>query len=385
MKETLTSRERVIRAIRHEPVDRVPIDLGCHMSTGISMFAYWNLRKHLGLSTDNIWIPDMVQGLGYVDRDILERFHCDLMLLEPPYERTIRWNPRGEYRFAIAAEANPELTGSGDWIIRKNNEYMRMPAQGYFFDGGWLADWGSGTEDERLTLYAQLAERLFKETPYALNMVGYSHGVGFDDFGGGSFDDAVCACEDPDAVHAKRRRTLEKNLRRMGKIIDRFGQYIQIVSLADDMGTQQGPMCSPLYLEEFCIPYYRKFCDFVHANSDIKVFLHCCGSIKPVIPLLIEAGIDILNPVQISAANMDPRELKDQFGSRICFWGGGCDTQGVLGKSAPDEVARHVRELVRIFKPGSGFVFNQVHNIMGNVPPQNIVTMLDTVYEESFN
>lgn len=380
----MTSRERVIRAINHEPVDRVPIDLGSHMSTGISMFAYWNLREYLGLSTDNIRIPDMVQGLAYVDGDILERFHCDCILLEPPFPDTLSWNPRGKYRFMIPAQARPTLTGDHEWVIRKGDASMRMPADGYFFDGAWLSDWGNGTEDDRIALYAREAERVFKETEYATNLVGYSHGLGFSSYGAGSIDDAILAFDDPKGLHERREKNLANSLRRMGKVIDSFGRYIQLVTMADDMGTQNGPMCSPGYVEEFCIPYYRRFCQFVHAHSDIKVFLHNCGSIKPLIPLLVDAGIDVLNPVQISAANMDPRDLKDQFGDTICFWGGGCNTQGVLGTGTPDAVAKNVRHLVGVFKKGGGFVFNQVHNIMGNVPPGNIAAMLDTAYAESF-
>jgi uroporphyrinogen decarboxylase len=380
----MTSRERVIRAINHEPVDRVPIDLGSHMSTGISMFAYWNLREYLGLSTDNIWVPDMVQGLAYVDVDILERFHGDCILLEPPYANTARWNPRGRYSFAIPAEVSPQRTQDGSWVINKVGDSMRMPANGFFFDGAWISDWGIGDEDQRVALYAAEAERIFKETDYATNLLGYSHGLGFSAYGAGSITDAILAHDDPDALRQRREQSLTNSIRRMGKVIDAFGQYIQLVTMSDDMGTQRGPMCSPRYIEEFCLPYYRRFCDFVHTNSDIKVFLHNCGSIKPLIPLLIEAGIDVLNPVQISADDMDPQELKDEFGDQICFWGGGCDTQHVLGTGTPETVADNVRHLMNIFKDGGGYVFNQVHNIMGDVPPENIVAMLDTAHEESF-
>jgi uroporphyrinogen decarboxylase len=380
----MTSRERVIRAINHEPVDRVPIDLGSHMSTGISMFAYWHLREYLGLATDQIWVPDMVQGLAYVDLDILERFHCDCMLLEPPFPHTVHWNPRGRYTFTIAAEANPQRTDRGEWVIRKGDASMLMPTNGFFFDGDWLSDWGEGDEDDRVALYAREAERIYKETDYATNLVGYSHGLGLSSYGAGVIEDAILAYDDPQLLHERRAKALVNSIRRMGKVIDAFGPYIQLVTMADDMGTQNGPMCSPRYMEAFCIPYYKRFCDFVHANSEIKVFLHNCGSIKDVIPLLIEAGIDVLNPVQISAENMDPQALKDEFGDRICFWGGGCNTQQVLGVGTPDTVADNVRHLMGIFKPDSGFVFNQVHNIMGNVPPENIVAMLDTAYEESF-
>lgn len=383
--ETLTSRERVMRTIRHQPVDRFPIDLGSHMSTGISMFAYWHLRAHLGLATDRIWIPDMVQGLAYVDADILERFHCDCILLEPQFRETMRWNPRGAYQFAIPAAVRPEPADDGGWIVRQGEESMRMPANGYFFDGAWLNDWGHGSEDDRIALYAREAERIYKETNYATNLVGYSHGLGFNNYGAGSISAAIRACDDPEGLRSSREASLADNLRRAGKIIESFGKYIQIITVSDDMGGQNGPLCSPAYVEEFCMPYYKKFCAFVHAHSDIKVFLHCCGAIKPMIPMIIEAGFDILNPVQISADHMDPQTLKKEYGDRICFWGGGCNTQHVLGSGTPDQVADNVRHLTRIFKPNSGFVFNQVHNIMGNVPPENIVAMLDTAYAESFS
>ncbi|MDD5705865.1 MAG: uroporphyrinogen decarboxylase family protein, partial [Kiritimatiellae bacterium] len=365
------------------PVDRIPIDLGSHMSTGISAFAYWNLREYQGLSTDGIWIPDMPQGLAYVDTDVLERFHCDCMLLEPRFSRTVRWNPRGKYAFSVPAAASPRQTDDGGWVVSRNDASMRMPPDGFFFDGAWLNDWGEGSEDDRVALYAREAERIFKETEYATNLVGYSHGLGLAVYGGGAVDDAILAYDEPDRLRDAREKALDASLRRMGKIIDAFGPYIQLVSLADDMGSQNGLLCSPRYIEEFSIPYYRRFCEFVHAHSDIKVFLHCCGSIKPAIPMLIEAGIDALNPVQISTRDMDPRDLKSEFGDRLCFWGGGCNTQAVLATGTPRQVAENTRELVRIFGRNGGYVFNQVHNIMGDVPPVNVVTMLDTAYEES--
>ena len=383
-KETMTSRQRVMRSVNHEPVDRMPIDLGSHMSAGISMFAYWNIREYLDFSTDHIRIPDMVQCLAYVDPDVLARFHCDCILLEPPYEKTVGWNPRGKYRFEIPALANPQPAPDGGWIIRKDDKSMRMPAGGFFFDGAWLSDWGHGTEDDRIALYAREAERIFKETDYAANFTGYGQGLGMHSYGAGSVEDAMLAFDDPKKLHAINEQKLNESLALIGKVIDSFGHYIQMVTVCDDMGSQNGPMCSPDYIEAFCMPYYKRFCDFVHANSDIKVLLHCCGSIKPLIPMIIGAGVDILNPVQISAENMDPQELKDEFGGQICFWGGGCNTQQILGAGTAGQVSGNVSRLARIFKANSGYVFNQVHNIMGNVPPENIVAMLDAAYGESF-
>ena len=163
-----------------------------------------------------------------------------------------------------------------------------------------------------------------------------------------------------------------------------MGKYINAIEINSDMGMQSGPLCSPASYEECCFPYLKRFCRHVHETSDIKIFLHSCGSIEPLLPYVVEAGVDALNPVQISAAGMDPKVLKEKYGDKICFWGGGCNTQSVLNLGTVEDVKRNVKELVDIFKPGGGFVFNQVHNIMGDIKPENIVAMLDTAYENSW-
>lgn len=381
--ETLTSRERVIRTLNRQPVDRMPIDLGSHMSTGISAFAYWNLREHLGLSTQNIRMPDVVQVLADVDEDIRQRFHLDCILCEPTWPQQARWNPRDKYSFLVPAQMQPQLNTEGEWIVSKGSQRMRMPAGGFFFDGDWLSTWGVDDEDTALDWYARCAETIYKETPYATNFVGYCFGGGF-----GAFFDGIDGClrmmTEPEQLLADFETRLDQYLARAGKIIDRFGQYIQLLTINDDMGGQDRPMCRPALVEKFTAPFIKRFCDFVHRNSDIKIFLHCCGSIQPLIPYLIDAGVDVLNPVQISAGNMEPAQLKQRFGDRIIFWGGGCNTQAVLPSATPQQVSENVRSLVSVFKPGGGFVFNQVHNIMGDVPPENIVAMLDTAYAEAF-
>ena len=381
--ETMTSRERVIRTLRHEPVDRVPIDLGSHTSTGISAYAYWHLLEHLGMSTEGIWVPDVVQFVAMVDEEIRQRFHCDCIMLEPPWPRRVLWRPRDDYEFLIPDTFSPHKSPEGGWVVEKGVQSMRMLEGGYFFDGDWIRCWDDLPEDEALALYARQAEWIYNETPYATNFIGYTRGVGFGSFFGG-FEQAVRMLTDPEAVLEENAVKCAEWIARFHKVNRLMGAHIQLVTLGNDMGMQTGPMCRPEHIERFCIPFYRRFCDAVHQNSDIKVFLHNCGGIRPLIPLLIDAGIDALNPVQVSAQGMDPRELVRDFAGRIVFWGGGCDTQRVLGAKSPREVAAHVREQVRIFKVGRGFVFSQVHNIVGNVPPENIVAMLDTAYEESF-
>jgi uroporphyrinogen decarboxylase len=381
--ETLTARDRVIRTLNRQPVDRFPIDLGSHMSTGISAFAYWNLRKALGLPLDDVWIPDVVQMLAYVEDDVLRRFHVDCILLEPRWPAEHRWTPWGDYQFLVPEPFQPVRQPDDGWMVFQGAHQMRMPERGFFFDGDWLSNWGAGDEDEKLQQYAREAERIYKETEYATNFLGYSYGLGFGAFFGG-IDRCIEMIDNPEQVLADHEKILQASLQRAGKIIDRFGQYIQLLTISDDMGTQDRPMCRPSLMEKFSAPYIRRFCDFIHRNSDIKVFMHNCGSIKPLIPILIDCGVDVLNPVQISAKNMEPEKLKAEFGDRIIFWGGGCDTQTVLGAGSPEDVRENVRLLARSFQPGGGFVFNQVHNIMGNVPPENVIAMFDTAYEESF-
>jgi uroporphyrinogen decarboxylase len=150
---------------------------------------------------------------------------------------------------------------------------------------------------------------------------------------------------------------------------------------SDDSGTQRGEFINPDLWAEMIKPHYRRLCDWVHKNTQWKTFLHSCGSVYHLIPHFIDAGIDILNPVQTSAANMDPARLKAEFGKRLVFWGGGCDTQAVLSRATPEEVREHVKERLGIFAPGGGFVFNQVHNIQANVPTENVIAMLEAAYE----
>jgi uroporphyrinogen decarboxylase len=348
-----------------------------HYSTGISAFAYRNLRRYLDLPEKEIEIIDPTQFLARVDEDVLERFHCDCTLLHPGYQKTIDWNPREDYRFKIPQALNPVLMPDGSWFATDHSARagLHMPKGGFFFDGNGY-DMYAEDPDSVFERYAREAERIFKETDYFTIYIGFS---GYH----GDIDYMCDMVTDPDRVHEDNARTCERDIARIGRMIDRMGETIQGIAVGGDWGTQAGPFVDPALYEELCYPYLKKFCSFVHENSDYKIFNHSCGAVRAFIPYFIDAGIDILNPVQISAADMDPQTLKREFGDRITFWGGGCDTQRVLNFGSPADVAANVRELTSIFKPNSGFVFNQVHNIMGDTRPENIVAMLDTAWENS--
>ena len=373
----MKSRERVRRAIEHKSVDRYPIDLGMHFSTGISAFAYYDLREYLGLSTDRIELVDTVQMLARVDEDVLERFHVDTVLLNPPFKKQVPWRVRGKYVFQVPEQFAPQLQPNGDYIVREGEEKMRLPAGGYFFDGSWLQAHDKRGEAE-MRLFGERAKRMEEESDRFTCLHGQF--VGF-------FTGIDMACDmltDPDTVHDYNRQMLDEQIGRLKVFAASGGDVVGAIELNSDLGMQNAPMLSPQCYEEFVFPYMKKFISAIKEYTGAKVFLHSCGSVEPLIPYFIAAGVDCLNPVQISAAGMDAALLKQKYGKDICFWGGGCNTQSVLPFQSPEQVRKNTRELTDIFKTGYGFVFNQVHNIMGNVPPENIVAMFDEAYQNSF-
>jgi len=235
--------------------------------------------------------------------------------------------------------------------------------------------------NQRLDRLHARARSLYEETDYAI-LGGFGGNIleagqflrGWEQF-------MMDLAADPEFTHAMLGRLTEWHLANLERYLDAVGDHIQIIQMGDDLGTQIATQLSPAMYREYVKPCHKAIYRYVREHSDVAVFLHSCGSIYQLIPDLIEAGVEILNPVQTSAANMDPRRLKDEFGDRLAFWGGGCDTQTVLPAATPEEIREHVRERMEIFKPGGGFVFNQIHNVQPNVPPENVVAMLDAAYE----
>jgi len=378
MKETLTRRERVLRAIERRPVDRTPIDLGCHFSTGISAFAYQELREYLGLARTPIEVPDTFQFLARVDMDVLERFHCDCMLFSPPWPATHTWRPRGQYEFEISAEVIPVRQDDGAWIFTgKDGGGAKSPEGGFFFDGGYFNPWPESHNFNAEA--ARQVEYIYKETDYFTLYIGDLSAY-FSD----SPDYLMDLMLEPEEMTRRFKNEYQRNIEQADDIINHCGHYVQGLCFASDLGTQRAPFVNPEIYADLVAPWLKKTIGHIKSKSDYKIFFHTCGAMEPFIPILIDCGVDILNPVQVSCDNMEPFALKKKYGDKICFWGGGCDTHGAFGNGTAEDVAENVRYLMSALAPQSGFVFNQVHNIMGNVKPENIVAMLDTAYEESF-
>jgi uroporphyrinogen decarboxylase len=186
---------------------------------------------------------------------------------------------------------------------------------------------------------------------------------------------------EPKRVEQFLDRLLEIHLANLEKFLSLVGPYIDIILFGDDLGTQRGPQMSPTMYRELFKPRHARMWRRAKELANVKVKLHCCGGVRPLLPDLIDAGLDAINPVQISCNGMDPRGLKADFGDKLTFWGGGCDTHHILPLGTPEQIRQHVRQQVAILKPGGGFVFQQVHNILADVPPDNVIAMFEAVNE----
>jgi uroporphyrinogen decarboxylase len=396
---SMTSRERVLKSIHHEEPDRLPIDFGGMASTGIMAIAYARLKEHLGITSGEIRIFDMGQQLAEVESEILSRFGVDVISLgnslgEAP-ELWKPWKlPNGvECKIPAGVDLRPDEENGG-WLIWENDIPMhRMSPSSLYFSENIhpLAGLTTAEElqsvprpvitDEELKLLEMRAKALYENTDFAI-MANFGGNIletgnslrGFTRFmmdlgrGGAFVEDLIGGI-------------VETQLKNLSLFLEAVGNYVQIVQFGDDLGMQDRLLMSRGMYQKYIFPGHQQLFQYVHKNSDCAVFLHSCGSIAPLIPDLITAGVDILNPVQTSAKNMDPRQLKEGFGQQITFWGGGCDTQHVLPFAKPDEIAQHVREQIEIFAPGGGFVFNQIHNIQADIAPENIVAMYDAARE----
>jgi uroporphyrinogen-III decarboxylase len=187
---------------------------------------------------------------------------------------------------------------------------------------------------------------------------------------------------EPERCHEMMGRSVDASIRCLNLLNQAVGDRAFAWGIAaDDSGTQRGEFIRPELWAELIKPHYTRLCGWIHAHTPWKTFLHSCGSVYHLIPHFIEAGVDILNPIQTSAANMDPARLKAEFGRKLVLWGGGCDTQQVLGSASPQGVRAHVAERMALFKPGGAYVFNPVHNIQADVPAENILALFDAARE----
>ena len=406
----MTSRERVLAAVNFREADRVPIDLGGTRASGISAGGLRPAEAADGhLDADEN--PRRDAGPGGTRAGSARPAAAWTSCRSRRPRRAGRgrarrrdWrsgSSRGR-RCSFRRRRTSSVEADGAWTLRRADgaPYARMPKDGFYFD--FIRTTMSGTRidpnafqpsrtvpEEDLRLTEQRARDLYENTDKAI--LGWGAAISLfgmswllaDNITQGSLDDWLCM------LMAEKETANEMMGRSVDAAISCLKLYHQAVGdrafawgiASDDGGTQRGELLRPELFVEMILPHYRRLCNWVHANTKWKTFLHSCGSIYHYIPHWIEAGVDILNPVQISAANMEPARLKREFGGKIVFWGGGCDTQKVLPLGTPEQVREHVRRNVETFAPGGGFVFTQVHNIQQDVPVENVEAMFAAARE----
>jgi uroporphyrinogen decarboxylase len=381
----MTSRERVLKALNHEIPDRVPLDLGGNQ-TGIHKNAYRNLVKHLNLPAD-LGIMDAVQQLAKPSERVLERFHIDTRYIAAGAASS--WKG-GIVKAVRAGRAWHDLTDEfGVRWSMPDDEPLYMDITLHPLAKSTRADlrdypWPKGDDPSRFSGLRERALQLRKDTPYAV-VSGISGVVYETCWYLRGLEQWFCDLKiQPEFCEALLDQTLKFWMDWFRLFLDEVGDLVDVIMIGDDLAGQNGPLFAPALYRRLVKPRHKQLAQYIRSRTRAKIWYHTCGSCLDFIPDLMDNGIDILNPVQLSARNMNPVALKQRFGRELVFWGGGCDSQHVLSSETPAKVAEHVRQNVRAFMPGGGYVFNNVHNIQGEVPPENIVAMYDAAYEAGF-
>ena len=416
--QRMTSRERVRAAIRHQPSDRVPLDLASTPVTGIHASTYARLREALGFSKRRVKVEEPFQMLAEVDAEVADRLGVDTVAVQLPstlfgFPNT-NWKPLDFFDgtpLLVSEHFNVSLDVHGDWLMHPQGDRAaapcaRLPKGEWFFDAivrqapdaerhldprAFAEQQLSRYTDEQLRFLQQRADDLYRNTDKALVGCWWQGGIG---------DIALVPglsvkhpkgirdpqrwyemlAERPDYIREIFEIQTEVAFENLKLYRQAVGDKIDVIVMSGtDFGTQRGPFCSPALYRDLWKPFHRRLNDWVHAHTPWKTFYHTCGSIVAFLEDFIEAGVDIINPVQCSAAGMEARGLKEKYGSRLVFWGGGVDTQQTLPFGAPAQVRAEVEERIRAFNQGGGFVFNAIHNIQAATPPENLVALFETV------
>lgn len=411
----MTSRERILAAINHQQTDRVPVDLSATPSSGISAIAYSNLVKHIGREDLSVQIYDVVQQLAQPDLSILDQFGVDVLDIG----RTFNDLP-SDWRSVTMANGGaafypkwfkPTLMPDGSYQTYDDDGkrmLSRMPIGATFFDQTyfpyidgypdsyenltaemgrimWARDahspWDHSGESDFWQKLRENTLKLRQNTDKALLVV-----CGCNLFEWGTFlrrmdnflMDLMC---DPYNVEKLLDQLMIRHLATLEKVCNAVGDIVDIIRFGDDLGMSSGPFMDVEIYRELFKPRHKMLCDYVKSHSKMHTFIHSCGSISLLMPDLIDAGIEIFNPVQTNSYLMQPDFLKKEFGQQCTFWGGGIETVGTLNSGSPAQIRKQVLERLEIFSEGGGFVFNTVHNILPDVPPENILAMYNAVNE----
>lgn len=411
-------RKEVMDALEHRTPSRIPIDFGGTNCSGMHASCVAQLREYYGLEKRPVKVYEPYQMLGLIEEDLKQAMGVDTeaaagrdTLFGFPNEDWKEYRLDSGQEVLVSKHFNVTKDEKGDTYIYPQGDTTcepsgHMPHGGFYFDaierGGEVDDDELNVEDN-LEEYAEFTDA---DVEYLKGEILRAHATGravVGSFGGTGLGDVAfipgMALKHPkgirgveewyvstvirrEFVHELFRRETDIALRNLAKLNAAAGQYVDVVfTCGTDFGTQTGTFCSPETFRELYMPYYKKVNGWIHENTNWKTFKHCCGAVESFMELFIEAGFDVINPVQCSAVGMDPKVLKERYGSRLTFWGGGVDTQKTLPFGTKEQVRDEVLRRCEIFSKDGGFVFNAVHNIQAGTPVENIAAMIDAVHE----
>ena len=410
----MTSRERVLNAINHKESDRVPIDLGSNPSSGISALAHDNLMNHLGWDDQPTLIYDVVQQLAQPGDKLIDHLGADILDIGRAFnpemsdwKKTIMANGRTGY---YPKWFTPDKDNKGNWNAYHTDGTLiaRMPEGATFFDETFFP-FENGYPDSRSAMNEALDEAMDKVLWQNMVHSPWDHAAESDFwdnlrkgalhlrettdkalmivFGGNLFEWGTFIRRmdnflmdlyiDQDNALILVELLLERHMKTLEKVCSAVGDIVDIIRFGDDLGMDSGPFMSLDVYRELFHHQRKVMCDYVHKHSNMHTFIHSCGSMSQFIPDLVSEGIEIINPVQTNCLNMDPATLKKEFGKDVIFWGGGMDPREILNKGNPQMVRDEVKRRLEILAPGGGYIFNNIHNIMPDVPAENIIAMFD--------
>lgn len=411
-------RKEVMDALGHRTPSRIPIDFGGTNCSGMHASCVAQLREYYGLEKRPVKVYEPYQMLGLIEEDLKQAMGVDTeaaagrdTLFGFPNEDWKEYRLDSGQEVLVSKHFNVTKDEKGDTYIYPQGDTRcepsgHMPRGGFYFDAiercGEVDDDELSVEDN-LEEYAEFTDA---DVEYLKGEILRAHATGravVGSFGGTGLGDVAfipgMALKHPkgirgveewyvstvtrrEFVHELFRRETDIALKNLAKLNAAAGQYVDVVfTCGTDFGTQTGTFCSPETFRELYMPYYKKVNGWIHENTGWKTFKHCCGAVESFMELFIEAGFDVINPVQCSAAGMDPKILKERYGSRLTFWGGGVDTQKTLPFGTKEQVREEVLRRCEIFSKDGGFVFNAVHNIQAGTPVENIAAMIDAVHE----
>ncbi len=414
----MTHRERVMAALHHKEPDAIPVDFGGTAVTGMHVSCVAALRDHYGLDKKPVKIHEPYQMLGWIDEDLKEALGIDVEGAAPPKtmfgfpnERWKMWRTPWGLEVLVSEQFVTTVDENGDVLIYPEGDGTappsgRMPKSGYFFDTiirQEPIDEDHLNPEDNLEEFGPISDTDLASIASEVNRAKATGRAVIATFGGTAFGDIalvpapflkhprgirdiaewyMSTATRREYVHTIFAKQAEYALANLARILEVAGDSVDVVFVCGtDFGTQTSSFCSVDTFRELYFPFYKQVNDWIHHRTSWRTFKHSCGSVERFMPSFVEAGFDILNPVQCSAARMEAGHLKSSFGDRLVFWGGGVDTQKTLPFGTPEQVRAEVLERCRIFSAGGGFVFNSIHNVQAQTPVRNIVAMIDAVHE----